>query len=512
ISQYSAIARRAPPISYHPILDKISKKRGFIWQSSDLYGGLSGFFDYGHLGTLMKKKFEDLWRNYFLDLSPNYFEIDTSNVLSEDVLKASGHLEHFTDPLTVCSKCGNEERADELLEKELDEKFEGLNEEELSEIIEKHDLKCPKCGGKLKEVGQLNITFPLTIGSKGGKTAYLRPETAQGTYLNFLREFKATRKKMPLGLASIGKAYRNEISPRQGVFRAREFTQAELQVFIDPENIDEEPRFDDIEDVVLRLYPVSERDSGEVLEMKAGEVLEELDMPRKYVYFMAKIQQFYLDELKIPREKFRFEQLNQEERAFYNKYHWDIELDMESLGGFKEVAGLHYRTDHDLKSHQDQSGESQEIFYDDKRFVPHVIEVSFGVDRNVYGIMDLSLVDDKRTYFSMPREVSPYDVGILPLVTKDSLPEKAEDIRKSLTKNFDVSLDSSGTSIGKRYRRMDEVGVPLVITVDYDTMEDDTVTIRERDSMEQIRVSIEDLEDIIGKFLEDPDCKLEDLE
>lgn len=489
-------------------LEKISKKRGFIWQSSKLYGGLSGFFDYGHCGTLIKRKFENLWREYFLNLSSNYFEIDTSTVLSEEVLRASGHLEHFTDPLTKCEKCGNEERADQLLEEDLGEKFEGLSQEELKKVIEKHDLKCPECGGKLKEVGTLNITFPLTVGAKDGETAYLRPETAQGCYLNFLREFKATRKKMPLGLASIGRAYRNEISPRQGVFRAREFTQAELQVFIDPESINDEPKFKEIENIPLRLYPVKNREGGEVIELKAKDALNKLGLPKKYLYFMAKIQQFYLDVLNLPKEKFRFKQLNQEERAFYNKYHWDIEIDMEILGGFMEISGLHYRTDYDLKSHQDHSKESQKIYYEGKKFIPHVIEISFGVDRNIYAIMDLSLKEeDKRTYFSFPRKISPYEVGILPLVTKDGFPEKAEELKKILKKDFEVSLDASGTSIGKRYRRMDEVGVPLVVTIDYDTMENDTVTLRDRDTMAQIRVKLKELGKAITEFLKGKELK-----
>lgn len=484
-------------------LEKISKKRGFIWQSSELYGGLSGFFDYGHCGTLLKRKFEDLWRKYFLNLDSNYFEIDTSTILSEEVLKASGHLEHFTDPLTKCRNCGNEERADQLLEEELKEKFEGLSQKELKEIIGKHNLKCPECRGELKEVGELNITFPIKIGAKDGKTAYLRPETAQGCYLNFLREFKATRKKMPLGLASIGRAYRNEISPRQGIFRAREFTQAELQIFIDSDNIDKEPKFEEIKDVTLRLLPVENRSSEEIIEIPAKKVLKELSLPKKYVYFMAKIQQFFLEVLNLPKEKFRFKKLNEEEKAFYNKYHWDIELEIESFGGFNEVGGLHFRTDHDLKSHQRQSNQPQEIYYEGKKFIPNVIEISFGVDRNIYAIMELSLrEEEKRTYLSLPKKISPCDVGILPLVTKDELPEKAEEINKILKKeNFDISFDASGTSIGKRYRRMDEIGVPFVVTVDYDTVEDNTVTLRDRDSMMQVRVKIKKLPIVLDKVL-----------
>ena len=475
-------------------IEEIAKRRGFFWQSSEIYGGLSGFYDYAHLGAAIKKKWENLWRGYFLGLDDNFYEIDCSNIMPEGVFKASGHLESFVDPIVKCKKCGNIERADQIIEEILKESFEGLTNSQIDEIIAKHNIRCPKCKGNFENAATLNMMFPLDIGTGKITRAYLRPETAQSVYVNFRREFECLRKKLPLGLAIIGKAYRNEISPRNVLLRMREFTQAELQIFFDPEKINEHPDFASVSNYKLRI---KKHDSKTIEEVSCTNLLNTL--PKFYVYYMAKIQQFYLNVLKIDRDKFRFRELSEEERAFYNKYHWDIELNISV--GWKEVAGIHYRTDHDLAGHQKISSHDQTISVDGKKIIPHVLELSFGVDRNIFSLLDFGYKEEEdRVIFKLPRLVGPYDVAVFPLVNKDKLPEKAIEIKNLLKTMFSVFYDESG-SVGRRYRRMDEIGVCCCVTIDNQTLEDDSVTIRDRDSMKQIRVKIDELCGVIYKFL-----------
>jgi glycyl-tRNA synthetase len=472
-------------------ITSIATKRGFFFQTAEIYGGKSGFFSYGHLGKLMKNKFENLWRGYFLKLNDNFYEIQSNNILPEDVFVASGHLKNFNDPLTECKKCHFRFRADQFLE-DKGVKSEGLSIEEMSGVIKNNKLTCPKCKSELSDVKWFNMMFPVAIGFENEK-AYLSPETAQAAYLAFRQEFEATRKKLPLGLAIIDKAYRNEISPRQLFFRLREFTQAELQIFFDPLEIDKAKEWKSIEKYKLILLPVKKRKANKLLEATCEDVSKELKLPKFYVYHMAKIQQFYLDILKLPKEKFRFYELGEDERAFYNKIHWDIELDLGTLGGFKEVAGLHYRTDYDLSRHMKQSKQNLEIFYNDKKFVPHVLELSFGVDRNIWALLDIFYRKETgRELFQFPPAISPVDVAVFPLVSKDGLDDKAAEVYNHLKNYFSCFYDDSG-SIGRRYRRQDEIGTESCITIDYETLKDGTVTIRSRDSMKQKRVKIADL-------------------
>lgn len=484
------------------ILD-IAKRRGFFWQSSLVHNPIAGFYDYAHLGASLKRKWEGEWRGFFLGLDDNFHEIQISQIMPEEVFKASGHLESFIDPIVKCKKCGNVERADHVLEDHIEGDFEGLSLDRMGELIEKYDIRCPKCKGGFAEVGVLNMMFGLELGTgKLKRTGYLSPETAQGAYVNFKPEFEALRRRLPLGLAIIGKAFRNEISPRNVLIRMREFTQAELQIFFDPGTIKEHPRFREVAGYKLRLYPARNRRTGRVDEVKCSDVVSRLRLPRFYVYHMARVQQFYLEHLGLPRKRFRFKQLTDEEKAFYNKYHWDVELDLDSLGGFREMAGVHYRTDHDLKGHQQVSGESMEVNVNGKRFIPNVLELSFGVDRNIYALFELALAEEReRVVMRFPRRVSPFDAGIFPLVSKDGLPEKARGLHGMLKQaGFNVFYDESG-SIGRRYRRIDEVGIAAGLTIDHQTLEDDTVTLRDRDSMKQIRVKTGELPRALEEFL-----------
>ncbi len=488
-------------------IEDIAKRRGFFWASSEIHGGVSGLYDYAHLGTLMKRRWETLWRNYFLSLNDNFYEIEACDIMPESVFVASGHLQNFVDPIVRCKKCGNAERADHILEDVLKEKFEGMKPEELAEIIKKHKIRCSSCSGILEEVGILNMMFPLTIGTGKETRAYLRPETAQSAYVNFRREFECMRRQLPLGLAIIGKAYRNEISPRNVLLRMREFTQAELQIFFDKDNINEHENFPEVGDYKLRVLPVSHR-KGNIEEVACKDMAEKL--PKFYVYYMAKIQKFYLDVLKLPAGSFRFKELSDEEKAFYNKYHWDIELSLD--GDWKEVAGIHYRTDHDLAGHQSVTKQDMSVSIEGKKFIPHVLELSFGVDRNIYALFVLGYREEKikeetRAIFAFPRLIAPFDCAIFPLVNKDNMPEKSREIKKMLQSvGYNVFYDASG-SIGRRYRRMDEIGVSACITIDSQTMEDNTVTLRDRDSMKQVRVKISDLCTALRKFLDGEDIE-----
>jgi glycyl-tRNA synthetase len=482
-------------------IEQLVKRRGIFWISSEIYGGLTGFYDYGAIGTKIKRKFENLWRRYFLSLNDNFFEIEACDIMPEKVFIASGHVASFVDPIAKCKKCGTIHRADHILEDFLGRTFEGLTESELTELIKKHNVRCPACKGELEEVGTLNMMFPLSVGPEKNIKAYLRPETAQGAYVNFLRHFEILRKKLPLGLAIVGKAYRNEISPRQLVIRMREFTQAELQIFFDPDKLDEHERWDEVKNVKLKLLPVSHREKGECIEITCEEAREKMGLPKFYLWHMAKTQKFYLNVLSIPKEKFRFKELSEEERAFYNKIHWDVEIFMECFNSWREIGGIHYRTDHDLAGHQKVSGKSHEIFFEGKRFVPHVLELSFGVDRNIFALFDIFYSErEGKIVLRLPKKIAPFDVAVFPIVNKDGIDDKAREIYAQLKGKFDVIYDDSG-SIGKRYARIDEIGVPFAITVDYQTLEDESVTIRDRDTTEQIRVKVGELEEKLRELL-----------
>ncbi|MEM1577656.1 MAG: glycine--tRNA ligase [Candidatus Pacearchaeota archaeon] len=477
------------------LINGIALKRGFFMQSAEIYKGkaeFSGLFSYGHLGKLMKLKFENLWRNFFLKLHDNFHEIEGSCILPKKVFEASGHLENFNDPLVECKNCGFRFRADHFIEDELGINVTSLSLEEMTRIIKQNKLKCPKCNSQnLSDVEFFNMMFPLSLGVLSKEiNAYLTPETAQQAYLAFKRQFEALRRKLPLGLAVIGKVFRNEISPRQSFFRLREFTQAELQIFIAPEMLDEDILgiWNEIKDKDIIVKRVNDK---EAKKYKLKELAN--DYKKLYLSFMYKIQEFYLDKLKIPIEKFRFRELSEEERAFYNKAHFDIELFIETLNGFKEVAGLHYRSDYDLSRHQKFSKEKLEVLWNNKKIIPHVIELSFGVDRNIYAFLDIFFKKEKeRNLFSFPLAIAPIDIAVFPLVNRDGLNEKAKEVYNMLKYWFKCYYDEAD-SIGRRYRRQDEIGTPFCITIDYETLEDNTVTIRDRDSMKQERIKIENL-------------------
>ncbi len=464
---------------------EVSLKKAIFYPSSEIHGSVAGFYDYGSTGFRIKKKLEDYWRDFLLS-KDNFTEIDTALIMPESVFRASGHLENFNDPMAVCTnkKCRHAERADHILEDNLDEKFEGISVKDLDKLIKKHGFTCSNCGSDFEEINDKNLMFDLDVGSSG--SGFLRPETAQGPFVSFKREYYAQREKLPLGIASIGKAFRNEISPRQGLFRQREFTQAELQIFFDPKETNES-RYEDVKNTEINILT----EDGKEKTIKISELEDKY--PKFHLYYLSRHWNFAKSIL--PEDKLRYRELNEEERAFYNEMHLDLEFYFDSYEEYKEIAGFHYRTDHDLKGHEEVSGQKIKVTRNGEKMIPHVLELSFGVDRIFYSLLDAWYREnDDRTYFAFPSFLAPYTAGIYPLVSKDGLDEKAKEIHDSL--NLDVIFDDGG-SIGKRYARADEIGIPFGITIDYDTMDDNTVTIRERDSTDQIRVDVDSLNGIL---------------
>ncbi len=480
-------------------LTAFAKEKGFFWPGAEIYGGLAGTYDYGHLGTLLKRKFEQCWLSYFVESHNDYYLIEGSNILPEKPLIASGHAARFNDILVGCSKCHTYFRADVMLSDLGVKVSEGANPAEMDAAIKSNSVKCPKCEGALLPSKSFNMMVDVHLGPEKSEKCYLRPETAQTPYLNFFREFNILRKSLPFGLAVIGRAYRNEISPRQGLYRMRELTQAELQIFFDPDNFKTD--FESVKDTQFNVVPFKTKKQ---VKMSAADLVKDYGVPEFYAYHMAIIFLFYKNAIGIPDEKFRFLEKGGDEKAFYNRLHMDLEASVESWGGFKEIGGLHYRGDYDLTSHSKGANKDLSVKIEGKKIMPNVLELSFGVDRNVWAMVDILYKDDKtRQVLELKPWLSPLAAAVMPLQKDEKIMAKADEIRATLSKRFKVFLDESG-SIGRRYARMDEVGTPFCITIDFDSVNPEskdfgTVTVRERDSKSQERIKIEQL----GSFLSD---------
>ena len=477
-----------------------ARRTGLFWPAAEIYGGSAGLFDYGHIGAMLKRRFENIWLSYFVERNQNYFLIDGTTLFPEKPLIASGHAERFNDILIACKKCKTYYRADVLLSDLGVQLNEGATPQEVDAAVAKNSLKCPKCGGPLGEAKPFNMMIDVALGPDRSDHGYLRPETAQSAYLNFYREYNLLRQKLPLGLAIIGRAYRNEISPRQGLYRLRELIQAELQIFFDDQAF--LPDLSGFSETRINVVPYA---TGSLEALTPDELISR-GYPGFYVYHMAIIDRFYRKILGVPDSKFRFLEKGGEDKAFYNKIHMDIELEIESWGGFKEVGGLNYRGDYDLTSHTKGSNKSMAAKAGDREFIPHVLELSFGVDRNVWAQVDLFYrSSDNRQVLSLKPYLAPYSAAILPLQNDDAINAKAKETFLKLARKFRVFFDSSG-SIGKRYTRMDEIGTPFCITTDYDTVDKNsekfaTVTVRKRDSKEQDRIKLSELENYLQTSL-----------
>ena len=421
-------------------LVSLCKRRGFIFQSSEIYGGINSCYDYGPLGVELKRNIKEAWWNAMVTSRDDIEGLDAAILMHPRVWEASGHVEGFTDPLVDCKKCKRRFRADHI---------EGD--------------RCPVCGGELTEVRKFNLMFKTYMGPVEEEAAivYLRPETAQGIYVNFLNVQMASRQKIPFGIAQIGKAFRNEITPGNFIFRTREFEQMEMQFFVKP-GTDAE-WFEYWKDQRLAWY----------------------------------------DQIGIRRSKLRLHQHTPDELAHYASAAYDIEYEFPF--GWQELEGIHNRTDFDLKRHMEYSGKDMRYFDQEEgqKYIPYIIETSAGCDRTLLTVLvdayeEEQLEKDTRVVLHLSPRLAPIKAGIFPLVKRDGMPELAQKIKEQLQGKYRVFYDESG-AIGRRYRRMDEAGTPFGITVDSQSLEDETVTIRERDSMQQTRVHISKIEE----FMED---------
>ncbi|MFX0099357.1 MAG: glycine--tRNA ligase [Candidatus Hodarchaeota archaeon] len=488
-------------------------RRGFIAPTAEIYSGLAGFFDYGPIGVKFKRNIENSWREFFVFSSwdPLIYEIDGSVVLPEEVLVASGHVSSFSDPIVSCDKCNSEHRADHLVEKHLGKNVEGLTATQLQEKIKKQGITCPNCKGSLSPVEDFNLMLKTDVGaSKNSKRAYLRPETAQSIFINFKRVSQTMRAKIPFGIAQIGRSYRNEISPRQGLIRLRGFTQMEIEFFFDPDD-QTHAGYDSMKETRIRLITRDVQkgpDPDKVTEITIEEGIKKKIFPNELqAYFVGKVFEYY-QSIGIPYESLRFRHMLDEETPFYSKANFDLEISLDI--GWKEVVGIAYRTNHDLSTHAQHSGtkiqaELQVPNQPLKKFVPHVVEPSFGVERTMYSVLEHSYrpkipkgtekkdpSDREWDWFQIPAHIAPFSAMVFPLMKKPELVEKTTELFKSLKEEGIQVFYDQGGAIGRRYARADEIGTPFCFTIDYETLEDGTVTIRDRDTMKQIRIKLED--------------------
>ncbi|MCD6092455.1 MAG: glycine--tRNA ligase [Candidatus Aenigmarchaeota archaeon] len=477
-------------------IQNVCLKRGIIFPTAEIYPTISGFFDYGFIGTLLKRKLIDYWREFFIK-PLDMIEIDGSIILPERVFMASGHVKNFTDPVTQCKKCKSIFRADHLIEDGIKKFVEGKTAKELTEIIKKNKIRCPKCKGELSDVKLYNLMIKTEISPMGRQVGYLRPETAQNIFTDFQRIYRTSRAKLPFGIATVGRSFRNEISPRQFIIRLREFNQCEIEMFFDPEN----PRCDikkiNDKSIILLTRDAQKRKEG-AKKMKIGDLLKKETIPNPWLaYFLVKEFEFYKS-LGIPEHALRFRHMLPEETPHYSAGNFDLEIKFDF--GWKEVVGNAYRSDHDLKNHMKNSGCDLSVMTDaGKKIIPHVVEPSFGIERTVAGILLYTFRREKErgwNWFKFPSKIAPYIAGIYPLINKEKLPETAKEIYKTLKNDFDVFYDDRG-SIGKRYARADEIGTLFGITIDGQTLKDNTVTIRNRDTTKQTRVSIKDIRNVL---------------
>ncbi|MBU3968695.1 glycine--tRNA ligase [Patescibacteria group bacterium] len=426
-------------------LDKIislAKRRGFIYQGSEIYGGLAGTWDYGPLGVELKNNIKNLWWSRFVRNRGDIFGLDAAILMNQGVWEASGHTDGFSDPLAECGKCKKRYKIDELKEK-----------------------KCPECGGELGEEKQFNMMFKTNVGAVENKNSisYLRPETAQGIFVNFKNIIDSFHPQLPFGIAQIGKAFRNEIAPRDFIFRTREFEQMEIEYFV---------------------YEKKWKKSFEEWVKEMREWINEIGLNKKNVH-----------EHEVPKE----------ELAHYSKRTIDFEYDYPF--GRSELYGLAYRTDFDLKNHTANSNVPLEYYDQEKneKIVPHVIEPSLGVDRTILALLCDSYTEEDvngevRALFKFKKEIAPIKIAVLPLSKKSELQKISKKIFENL-KNKWICMYDETQSIGKRYRRQDEIGTPYCVTIDFESVNDKKVTVRERDSMKQDRIPISDLKEYFNQKL-----------
>ncbi|MGI5991172.1 MAG: glycine--tRNA ligase [Methanosarcina sp.] len=589
---------------------ELAKRRGFLWNSFELYGGSRGFYDYGPLGSTLKRRIEQTWREFYV-IQEGFMEIECPTIGLEEVFIASGHVGGFSDPLCECMNCKEAFRADHLVENVIDAAGT-LSAEDLTKVIRENEIRCPECGGEFRDAYEFNLMFKTTIGPGTGRQGYLRPETAQGMFVDFQRLSKFYRDKLPFGAVQIGKSYRNEIAPRQGVIRLREFTQAECEIFVDPRN-KKHPNFERFADRELMLYSQEAQQKGESFRMTVQEAVKAGIIAHEILGYNIALTNEFLTKVGIDPTRLRFRQHLTDEMAHYAIDCWDAEIETDRFG-WVEIVGIADRTDYDLKAHARVSKTELYVYveYDEPKMVtrfvvnpnmgklgpifkgkakavsdalkqlseeelskseikvtvggeeltvssdavdfaeetvkvsgenviPHVIEPSYGIDRIFYGVMEHAYDEENvaqkaaksglkgteeagkeaepkdsktskdegeaegeeetRLVMHLASAIAPVQVAVLPLLTRKELADPAKDIILKLReKTLLVNYDDSGT-IGRRYRRNDEIGTPYCVTVDYDTLKDGTVTIRDRDSMRQVRAPIKGIENVLYELI-----------
>jgi glycyl-tRNA synthetase len=452
--------------SLKPIV-ALAKRRGFIYPGSEIYGGFANTYSFGPYGAELKKNIKDLWWKTFVHERRDMVGLDGPILLHPRAWKASGHLDGFNDALIDCKACKGRFRSDHLIEEALHQNAEGLTVEQMTDLIQQRDVKCPKCGAKdFTEARHFNLMFHTHMSKTGadGDAAYLRPETAQAIFLDFKNITDTMRVRIPFGVAQIGKAFRNEITPGNFIFRVIEFEQMEIEYFIHEKAWEE----------TFEKWLQSMHEWCKLIGLSSSRIHEK----------------------EHPKEQL----------SHYSKRTVDLVYDFPF--GTSELYGLAYRTDFDLKQHAEFSGQNLEYTDPETRekFIPHVIEPTFGVERTILALLCDAYEEEAlengemRTVLHLNPRIAPVKVAVFPLMKKEPLAEKAMHIFKTLQRYWHCEYDESG-AIGKRYRRQDELGTPFCLTIDFDTLENDTVTLRDRDSMQQIRVPIQKLVEILGEKL-----------
>ncbi len=563
---------------------ELMSEGGFFYPSFEIYRGkaeVGGFYDYGPLGVELKRNIIEKWRRVFIYPYQDFIvEIETPIIMPKIVFEASGHLEHFTDAIVECTKCGRKYRADHLIEEELSKKnisikTEGLSLEELDQLIRRYGIRCPACGGELGSVKPFNLLFQTTIGPYSENTGYLRPETAQGMFVSFPKIFNLMGRRLPLGIAQIGKVGRNEISPRQGLIRLREFSQMEIEFFFDPENA-KCPYLDEL-DIKLRIIPEKDVAAGikEPKEFRPREAVEGGIVPNEWMAFFMGLATIYMNELGIPLDHQYFLAKLPQERAHYSSASFDQMVYSERFGWI-EVSGHAYRTDYDLSRHMKFSGYDltverrlatpkevtevrvypnpqriKEVFGNEmpkvmqaisrvdpkwlvnelndkgkatindysitkdmvfikeerrkiyvERFIPHDVEPSFGIDRIIYVTLEHAYTEvNGKPLLKLPPDIAPIKVAILPIIRREDYVRIGKLIFREVSRaGLRAVYDDDGT-IGSRYAKYDSLGVPFAITIDDKTPIDNTVTIRDRDTKAQIRISIDRITQVITEVI-----------
>jgi glycyl-tRNA synthetase len=560
-------------------INELARRRGFFWPSFEIYGGSGGFVTYGPLGARLKQNIEAQLRELFVK-KIGIYEMESSVIAPGKVFEASGHVDHFKEPMVECQNCHTRFRADHLLEEKgiSSAEAEKMTLEEIGEEIERHGVVCPDCGGKFGEPQRYLTMFETTIGPYSGAVGYGRPEAAQNIFVEFNRLYTGAREKLPFGVMQIGHALRNEISPRQGLIRLREFTISDLEFFFDPE----EPAcylLPEVEKEVLPILLCETRlkECEDTTDLTVREALDQKIIRCEWQAFFMAMAKKLLVSLGVPEKKQRFIEKLTWEKAHYSSQSFDQEV-LVDRWGWVEVSGHAYRTDYDLKCHMQASGVDMTVYKDydspvekemlvvkpimaklgpvykgeaakvaallakvpaqevadamkeqgffsvenykinpdqvdisvqktivrGTRFIPHVVEPSFGSDRLFYVALEYAYrIKEDRVILSFPRSIAPIQVGVYPLMSKDGLDAKAVQVQRMLAdEGFMTDFDENG-SIGRRYARADEAGVQLGITIDYDTLKDETVTVRDRDSWLQIRTAIKDLPALLHCFFQE---------